>query len=414
MELFFILLVLLVTSRLCGEVAERFGQPALVGELAAGLILGALSAHYADALPVLYQLAHSEVFDAINDLAIFFLMLLAGVEMNAGELAAASGGALLVAIGGMAVPFVVGLGVGWLWIPASPVKLAQELFIATALSVTAVPVAVRVLMDLGRLESRVGQTVIAAAIFDDVLSLVLLAILTAIINTGTLPGAVEVILMFVKVMGFFIITGVAAWYLRPKVEQTVRAFISQEPELSILLTVALAYAVLAEILGLHFILGAFLAGLFFMDSKIISREIYDGVKAKLSGITVGFLAPLFFASVGMRFEAGAIWQTPGFVIVLIVTAFAGKIVGAGLPAYWLKFSARQALTLGVAMSARGAVELIIADIAAKAGLFLRPQPVPEIVSGMFSAVIVMAFATTLLTPVMLKPLFRSRSRRRKS
>jgi Na+:H+ antiporter len=406
MELFFILLILLVTARLFGEMAERLGQPALVGELTAGLVLGALIAYYAQTFPVFNHLVHSDVFDTVNELAIFFLMVLAGVEMNAGELFAASGGGLLVAIGGMVIPFMIGLGIGWWWIPASPVKLAQSLFIATALSVTAVPVAVRVLMELGKLESRVGQTVIAAAIFDDVLSLVLLAVLTAIINTGKMPETVEVALMLVKAVAFFAITSAAAWYLRPKVKPLIRLFISQESELSILLAAGLAYAVLAEILGVHFILGAFLAGLFFMDHNVINREIYDGVKSKLSGITVGFLAPLFFASVGMRFEASAIWQTPGFVAALILTAFAGKIIGAGLPAYWLKFPAREALTLGVAMSARGAVELIIADIAAKAGLFSKPQPVPTVVGAMFSAVVIMAFVTTLLTPVMLRPLFR--------
>jgi Na+:H+ antiporter len=405
-ETLYIILIVLFTVRLFGELAERVGQPALVGELLSGLALGVLIHGFAEALPTLSHIVDNDVFGALTNLAIFFLMLLAGVEMHPGELAMASGKALVVALGGMVLPLAAGVGLGWLFIPASEVKFAQSLFVGTALSITAVPVAAAVLMQFGALRSRMGQVVISAAILDDVLSLLLLAVLTAIIKTGSMPEALELWLLGGKTVLFFAVTILPAWYARSKIERAIARFRSAEIEFSALLIAGLAYAMVAEEFGLHFILGAFLAGLLFADPAVIRQATYEGVKERLSGLTIGFLAPLFFASVGIRLEPSATWIIPGFVAVLVATAFVGKLVGAGQPAYWLGFPADEAAAIGIAMSARGAVELIIADIALRAGLFSRPTPVPAIVENMFSAVVIMAVMTTVFTPVMLKRVMR--------
>jgi hypothetical protein len=150
MELFYIMLVLLLVSRLFGELTERFGQPSLVGELIAGITLGILVHQYSGAFPVLAGIPDDEVFIAITDLAIFFLMLLAGLELYPAELAKASKKAFTIAVGGMLFPLAIGFGLGWLFIPESNFKLAQTLFIATTLAVTAIPVAAKVLMEFGQ------------------------------------------------------------------------------------------------------------------------------------------------------------------------------------------------------------------------------------------------------------------------
>lgn len=406
METLYIILIVLFIARLFGELAERTGQPALVGELLAGLALGVLIHDFSEAVPTLSHIVDNDVFGALTNLAIFFLMLLAGVEMHPGELAMASGKALVVAVGGMVLPLAVGVGLGWLFIPASDVRFAQSLFVGTALSITAVPVAAAVLMQFGALRSRMGQVVISAAIFDDVLSLLLLAVLTAIIKTGSVPSASELWLLGGKTVAFFVVAILPAWYARAGIARLIARFRSAEIEFSALLIAGLAYAMVAEKFGLHFILGAFLAGLLFADPAIISHATYDGVKERLSGLTIGFLAPLFFASVGMRLEPSATWVIPGFVALLVATAFIGKLLGAGLPAYWLGFSVDEATAIGIAMSARGAVELIIADIAFQAGLFSHPEPIPAIVENLFSAVVIMAVLTTVLTPIMLKRVMR--------
>ncbi len=401
MEMLYVLLVLLLITRLCGELAVRLGQPVLVGELLSGIALGVLTQHFAGSFPVLANLPENEVFDFVTNLAMFFLMLLAGIEMGPRDLAESSGAAVFVAIGGLALPMALGFGLGWAVIPDSPLKLAQSLFLATALAITAVPVTVKVLLDLRQLQTRLGQTIVSAAVFDDILSLLLLAILTAVIKTGGFPQASTVLLLLGEVTIFFAITVIVGRYIFPWAGRLVKGARADEFGFSALLIGALALALAAEALGMHFIIGAFAGGLFFVR-QTIDDDVYEAIQARLSGITSGFLAPLFFASIGMHLELGAVTTIPGFVGVLILIAFFGKLVGSGLPAYWRGFPPREAAAVGVGMSARGAVELIIADIALRAGLFLQPKPVPEIIEHMFSAVVIMALVTTLMTPPMLK------------
>jgi Kef-type K+ transport system membrane component KefB len=187
----------------------------------------------------------------------------------------------------------------------------------------------------------------------------------------------------------------------PLVGKYLRNLRFPEVDFSILLIAALAYAVFAEQMGLHFILGAFIAGMFF-HPNVVDQEIYERVEQQMSGITSGFLAPIFFVSVGLHLDLSAVSHIPVFVVVLILIALASKLVGCGLPAYWLGLSRRDALMVGVGMGGRGAVELIVAGIALEAGLFLHPQPTPPIVEGLFSSIVIMALVTTLVTPILLR------------
>lgn len=404
MELLYILLVLLVVARLFGEIAERLQLPPLMGELIAGLALGLVGHYYSELFPVLARVPEEEVFHSITDLAIFFLMLLAGTELHPRELANVSKKAIAVAVGGMIFPLAIGYVLGWYFLPESDYKLAQALFIATALSITAVPVSVRVLMDLGKLNTSVGQTIVSAAVFDDVISLVLLAVLTAVIQSGDLPGLTAVAWLGGKIILFFVIAISIGLYVFPRVGKRIRSFSAEEFEFSALLIAALAYSFLAETLGLHFILGAFLAGLFFVH-RTIDPQVYRLIRSRLHTFTAGLFAPLFFASIGMQLDLSATTVVPLFVILLIIVAFVGKILGAGLPAYWVGYNRRDSLAIGMGMSARGAVELIIAGIALEAGLFEHPKPTPPEVQYLFSAVVIMAIVTTLATPVFLKWIF---------
>lgn len=277
------------------------------------------------------------------------------------------------------------------------------LLITTALSITAVPVSVRVLMDLGKLKTPLGQTIVSAAVFDDVISLVLLAILTAVIKSGSLPDPASVAWLIGKVALFFAIATAIGLYLFPRLGKVVQSFSAEEFEFSALLIAALAYAFIAEKLGLHFILGAFLAGLFFVH-RTVNPEVYQAIRDKLNTITVGLFAPLFFASIGMQLDLSAAIA----VIVLLIAAFVGKLLGAEAPAYWAGFNRRDSLAVGVSMSARGAVEFVIAGIALQAGLFMHPQPPPPEVKYLFSAIVIVAIVTTLASPRLLRWIFGSR------
>ena len=404
----YLILFLLVVTRVFAELAERVHLPAIVGELLAGVALGMLLRRFADDLPALTAATHGDAFELLVTLGMFFLMLLAGIRMEPLDFAKTSKSAVLIAIGGMFVPVASGFALGYAVLPDSSYKLAQCLFLGVALAITAVPVAMRIFLDLGLLESRVGKTVIAAAVWDDLLSLFLLALLTATItqNGSNTFHSATFLLLLGKVFVFFVVTIPFGLYLFPLIGKRLKYLKFPEVDFSMLLIASLAYAVFAELTSLHFILGAFIAGIFF-NPRVVDADVYERVDQQMSGITRGFLAPIFFVSIGLHLEFDAISQVPGFVVVLILIALLSKLIGCGLPAYWVGLSRHDSMMVGVGMSGRGAVELIVAGVALQAGLFAHPTPVPVIVDSLFSSVVIMALITTLLTPVFLRWLAKS-------
>lgn len=402
MEMFFILLLLLVITRAFGEGAIWIGQPALIGEIIAGVILGAVAVQFQSVEHPLADLTHNEVFQALTDLGMFFIMLYAGLEMQPHKILQHTKSASVVAVGGMALPLVLGVWLGWYYLPESNAKLAQVLLLGTAMSITAVPATVRILMDLNKLDSFAGQVIVSAAVIDDILSLLLLAVLMALVSGNSTPMAAELALLGGKVLLFFAITLPVGYYVFPWGGRFFDRIKSKELDFSALLVAGLAFSVLAELLALHFILGAFVAGVFFGRNTIDSIS-YEAVRSRVSGMTFGFLAPVFFASVGLNLDLDALWLVPGFLVLMVVIAFLGKFLGAGLAAWAFGLSRSESAAVGIGMSARGAVELVIAGIALKAGLFATPEGDP-IVANLFSALVIMAVVTTLLAPVLLKRL----------
>lgn len=404
----YLILVLLVITRVFAELAERVHLPAIVGELVAGVALGMLLQRFSHALPALTAATRGDAYELLVSLGMFFLMLLAGIRMEPLDFARTSKSAVVIALGGMLVPVASGFALGYAVLPDSAYKIAQCLFLGVALAITAVPVAMRIFLDLGMLESRVGKTVIAAAVWDDLLSLFLLALLTAAITQNGLGifHPATFLLLLGKVLLFFAVTIPVGLYVFPLIGKRLKYLRFPEVDFSMLLIASLAYAVFAELMSLHFILGAFLAGIFF-HPKVVDADVYERVDQQMSGITRGFLAPIFFVSIGLHLEFGAIGQAPGFVVMLITIALLSKLIGCGLPAYWVGLSRHESMMVGVGMSGRGAVELIVAGVALQAGLFAHPTPVPSIVASLFSSVVIMALVTTLLTPVILRWLAKS-------
>lgn len=405
MDILYLILVLLVVTRVFAELAERSGLPAVVGELVAGVALGLLLTEFRHLLPVLFAATQSETYTSIADLGMFFLMLLAGVRMEPLEFARTSKSAILVALGGMIIPIAAGVLLGLAVLPESPLKLVQCLLLGTTLAITAVPVAVRIFMDLGKLESRVGKMVVAAALWDDLISLFLLALVVAAMSGGSVGefGIEALLLLLAKVALFFVLTVPAGLFVFPLLARYFKHLRFPEVDFSIMLMAALAYAVFAEQMDMHFIIGAFVAGMFFHPG-VVDKEVFDRVENQISGVTQGFLVPIFFVSVGMHLDFSAMTATPVFVVVFVLVAIVSKVIGAGLPAYWVGLSRLEALMVGVGMSGRGAVELIVAGVALQAGVFMLPDPPPAIVQGLYSTIVIMALVTTILTPVVLRVL----------
>lgn len=401
MELLYILLILLLVTRVFSELAVRFGQPALVGDLLGGVLIGVLITLGVDAPDAIASLDDDSTFQAILDLAVFFLMLRVGIEMRPGKLAEASKQAIPIAVAGMVFPLGLGFGLGWWWLPDSDWKLAQSLFIGVALAITAVPVAVKVLLDLGQLHSRVGQVVIAAAVIDDVFSLILLAVLTSVISSGESLTLSSLGTIALNVSAFFALTWLVGRYGLPFAGRYIRKLATKHADFSLLIIFALGLSVLAEALHMHFLIGAFAAGLVF-TSNVAGEDTHERLEAQTDAVTMGFLAPVFFASIGIHLNLAAVTQAPLFLLVLVVVATAGKLLGAGLVARFSGFSTNASLAIGSAMNARGAVEIIIADIALRAGLFSHPDPPPPAIDYLFSAVVIMAIITTLASPISLR------------
>ncbi len=395
------LLILLVLSRVMGEIAVRLGQNATVGELIAGIVLAAIIGWIGGEIPFLADLATGEAVAFVAEAGIFFLVLLGGIEMQPEEIASHSKNSLFIALGGAVLPLASGFALAWWLLPDSDLKQSQALLVGVTMSITAIPVTVKLFQEIGMLQTPLGQTVVAAAIFDDIIGLFLLAILLAVIHTGYVPDISSLAILLGKVVVFFAVTIGLGVHVYPRVHAGATAMQAASIEFSALMGVALAYALLAELLGLHWIMGAFMAGLFFEPNRI-GEKIYDNMTVAVGGITSGFLAPLFLVWIGLQVDLGALIAIPGFLVVLIAVSFIGKLVGAGVPAVFAGFPRRDAVSIGIAMNARGAVELVVVSIAAEAGLFAASDGAAPIVTYLFSALVLMGIVTTLITPILLR------------
>lgn len=395
METILGLLVLLLTTRVFGAGAVRLKLPASVGELVAGAALAVLILALGDQGLLLGRISRSDELAFVAQAGIFFLVLQAGIDMKPADIGQASRSSLLVALGGALIPLGAGFSLGLFLFPESEMKLAQCFFVGVVLSITSIPATVKVLREQGALNTRVGQTIVAAAIFDDIFGLFLLALLTTLITSGVPPGLWEFLFLSAKIVLFFGITIPLGVHIYPRVSARLKVLQLASVEFSTLMVVALAYGLLADVLGLHWIMGAFMAGIFFEPERVGPRA-YNEIRIVVVGITGGVLGPLFFASIGLALNFTALATTPLLVLVLLTIAFTGKFVGAGLPAFLSGFSRRDAAVIGTGMGARGAVELVVISIVIDAGLFVSNG------DTVISALIATTLLATIVTSILLR------------
>jgi len=401
------LLLLLVAARLLGRLSTLLGQPPAFGEMLAGALLAIGIGLTATPPLALSELAHSPDVALVAEIGIFFLLLLTGIEMKPEEILEHSRESFWVALGGAVLPFAAGFGFAWLVLPDSGYKLAQAMIVGTGLAITAIPVAAEVLRELGLLHRPTGEVIIAAAIFDDVLGLILLAVTTAVIGTGNFPSIPEFALLLLKVATFFAIAVALGRYALPAIWRRAIKVRARGIRLTTMLATAIGFSLLALVFDMHHVLGAFIAGLFF--SPVVAGEAaYGRLKQLVETATFGFLAPIFFAWIGLQFSVAVFGEIPLVVAALIIIAMLGKIVGAGLPAVWAGMSRRDALAVGVGMTGRGAVELVVLSVALNAGVFAADGDHP-VVANLFSALVVTAVVTTLAMPLLLRWVLRGKA-----
>jgi Kef-type K+ transport system membrane component KefB len=400
MDLLLPIFILLILSRLLGSGAERLGQSSSVGEVLTGVLLAALVGLFGSRFPMVYELRDSVGLEYVADIAIFFLVLTVGVELKPREILAHSGTSLAIALGGALVPFAGGCVLAWAFLPDSEIVQAQILLVGTASAITAVPATVKIFTEFNMLHTRLGQTVIAAAVFDDILGLFFMAILTAMIASGGVPDMASMGWLLAKVAAFFVVVWMVGFHIYPRLSKHLHALDVAAIEFSVLMMVTFAYAIFADIMGLHWIIGVLTAGLFF-EADHVGAKAYNEMRLTLSALTTGFLGPLFFAYIGLKVNLAALAAVPLFLGLLVLVALVGKLVGAGLPARLLGFSTRDAGAIGVSMGSRGVIVMVVVSIAWDAGLFngITNHPVA---THLLSSLVVMAVLTTLASPLILR------------
>jgi Na+:H+ antiporter len=389
------LAVILGTAKVGGHLAERMGQPAVLGELVVGIVLGNLGLV---GIGWLEPIKADATLDILARLGVVILLFEVGLESTVREMLQVGGRSLVVAVLGVVVPWGLGWGVGALFLPGHSVYV--HIFLGAVLTATSVGITARVLRDLGRTQSPEARIILGAAVIDDVLGLVILAVVAGIIaaaDVGASLSAAQIGAVLGKATLFLV---GALWLGLRASPRLFRASARLRGE-GVLLSTALVFcfvlAWLASVLGLAPIVGAYAAGLIL--EPVHYRDFADKGERPLEELVrpiASFLVPVFFVVIGMRVDLAALARGDvlGLAAALTLAAIAGKQVcglgGLGAPLdRW---------SIGIGMVPRGEVGLIFANLGL--GLTVRGEPVID--SGIYAAVIVMVMVTTLVTPPALK------------
>ncbi|WP_157941225.1 MULTISPECIES: cation:proton antiporter [Arenibacter] len=373
------LLMVLSAAWLGGIFAKRIGFPSILGELLIGILLGPA---------LLGVLETSNALNILAELGILFLMAYIGMEINFKDLGKASWAGLLAAIGGFVVPFAM----GYYTILYFDGTQIAGLFVGIAVGVTSLATKSRILVDLKLLDTRIAYVLMAGALISDTLALIIFAGIIGFVEAGSID-TVGLGWVAGKAILFFSFAGLIGIYIFPllgklliKTKLTGRTLL-----FSIIVIIVLGFSELAELAGLHGILGAFMAGLFIRDG-VFSRTVLKEVTGVFHDISIGFLAPLFFVTAGFHVTL-EVFQTDLALLIWIITgAVVGKILGTTLFYLPSGYGWREGFTIGTGMNGRGAVEIIIAGIGLQMNIISQE---------IFSILVFMAISTTLTVPILL-------------
>jgi Kef-type K+ transport system membrane component KefB len=370
------MLILFVSAKLMGEIAERLRQPAIVGEILAGVLIGP---------SVLGWLAPNEFLSAMSDLGAMFLLFRVGLEVKSSELMRVGGTATLVACSGVIVPFVMGVSLLLLW----GAKINESIFVGASLVATSVGITAQVLSAKGLLAEISSKVILAAAVIDDVLGLLVLAVVSSLAHGKF--DILQLSLTALLAVAFTVI--VARWgthamrHVTPHVERTLKA---AESRFILALSLLFLLAVLAVSTGVAAIVGAFLAGLALAESsEQRERDLAQGVSE--------FLVPFFLAGIGLHVNLSVFEQpaTAVLAVALLLVAVVSKFIGCGLGA--LGLGKTDAFRIGVGMIPRGEVGMIVAQIGLGFGILSQNS---------YAVVVFMSVATTVVAPLLMKVAYR--------
>jgi Na+:H+ antiporter len=378
--------IILLAAKAAGYLSTRLGQPSVLGELIVGVLLGPSLVNILH-LPFVSSETLGETISELSELGVLLLMFVAGLELHLGELARHRRVSLLASAGGLLFSVGLGWGAGRLFGMGN----TAAFLLGLALGATSVSISARTLMEMGVLRSRVGLSLLGAAVADDVLSILAFSIFLAVYSGNS--GAAGLVWLAVRM--FLFLAGAVAfglWVLPWLARLVTRLHISQGV-LALAIVTLLAYGIAAELVGnMAAIIGTFLAGLMF------ARTPEKGViEQGIAALAYGLFVPIFFINIGLSvnlrtLQLSAVWLT----LVVTLTAIAGKLLGAAAGSRLGGLPKNEAIQLGTGMVARGEVTLIIADVGLESGL---------INGSILSAIVVAVLISTLVTPPMLRTVF---------
>jgi Kef-type K+ transport system membrane component KefB/mannitol/fructose-specific phosphotransferase system IIA component (Ntr-type) len=394
--LFVSIAVLLGTARLLGELCKRVRQPAVLGEIAAGILLGpTVLGAIAPGLAAGLFPAEGAVpisLNAITTVAISLFLLVAGMEVDLTTVWRQGKSALIVGVVGMVLPFILGLGGAliaprWFGMEPHGNRTVFTLFLATALAITALPVIAKILMDLRLYRSDLGMVIVAAAIFNDLVGWIIFAFLLGMM--GQEGGSFGVMHTILLTLGFAAVMLTLGRWVVDRSLPFLQAHLSWPGGIiGLALAAAMLCAAFTEWIGVHAIFGAFLFGVALGDSRHLRQQ----TRATLDQFISFFFAPLFFATIGLRVNFAANFDL-GLIVVILVLSTAGKVLGCGWGALLGGFKKREAWAIGFGMNARGAMEIILGLLALQAGV---------IGERLFVALVLMAVGTSVTSGTLMQ------------
>ncbi|WP_461866202.1 cation:proton antiporter [Thermococcus sp.] len=374
MDVFLELALILIVAKLFGYLAVRLGFPAALGQLIGGILIGP---------SILSLVGFDEAVKLLADLGVVMLLFLAGLETDVEEFKHVGVPAFIIAALGVLIPFVLGYVGALAWGYSS----VQAMFLGGVLTATSVGLTTSILMEMKKLRTRVGTTILAAAVVDDVLGIIVLTILVGINTRGSVYFKDLLIILGEVVLYFAIGLLVGNPAVREALKLSERITLP-ETVTAFAIAIMLIFAFLAEQFQIAGITGAYLAGLL-----VASTDEAKEVDRKFMTIGYSLFIPVFLVSIGIESDVRVLAHAGTFALIYAILAIVGKVVGCGFGAFVSKFRPIEALQVGVGMIPRMEVALIMANVGLNEGVFD---------SGTFSIPVTMVLVTTIVTPFLLK------------
>ncbi|EJS67209.1 cation:proton antiporter [Bacillus cereus] len=382
-EFFFQIALILLSTKLAGDLSVRLGQPSVLGKLIVGIVIGPA---------VLGWIENSELLTQLSNVGVILLMFMAGLETDLEELNANRNSSLAVALGGIVLPFVGGYVSGLVM----GMEQGNAVFLGLLLCATSVSISVQTLRDLGKMKTRESTTMLGAAVFDDILVVILLAFAMSFLGTDD----VNLTMVILKKVVFFASIILIGWKGVPAIMRWLSPLRVSESIVSAALIICFSFAYFGELLGIAGIIGAFAAGI------AISQTNYKHeVEKKVEPIAYAMFVPIFFVSIGMNITFDGIGDQVWFILALTVIAVLTKLIGCGFGARITGFDAKSSAIIGAGMVSRGEVALIIAGTGLSSGLLAQDY---------FTAIVIVVILTTMITPPMLKYTFGAKDKAMKA